>query len=63
MNQEAVIRVDRDLSVPGEIRREIMQGCLLSPLLFSFYMELMIEEEIDELEERAKVGYVLRDAR
>ena len=54
MNQEAVVRVNADLSDPGEIGRGVGQGCLLSPLLFSLYVEMMMEEAMEELEEGVK---------
>ena len=63
MNQEAVVRVNGDLTDPGEIGRGVRQGCLLSPLLFSLYLEMM-EEAMEESEEGVKVGgYLLRDVR
>ena len=64
MNQEAVVRVNGELSKPGEIGRGVRQGCLLSPLLFSLYVEMMMEEAMEKLEEGVKVGdYRLRDVR
>ena len=64
MNQEAVVRVNGDVSEPGEIGRGVRQGCLLSPLLFSLYVEMMMEEAMEEIEEGVKVGgYLLRDVR
>ena len=64
MNQEAVVKVNGDLSEPGEIGRGVRQGCLLSLLLFSLYVEMMMEEAMEESEEGVKVGgYLLRDVR
>ena len=64
MNQEAVVRVNVDLSEPSEIGRGVRQGCLLSPLLFSLYVEMMMEEAMEEVDEGVIVGgYRLRDVR
>jgi hypothetical protein len=43
MNQEAVVRVNGDLSAPGKIGRGVRQECLLSRLLFSLYVEMMMQ--------------------
>ena len=51
-----VVRVNGDLSNPGEIGKGLRQGRLLSPLLFSLYVEMMMEEAMEELEEGVKVG-------
>ena len=45
MNQEAVVGVNGDLSDPGEIGRGVRQGCLLSPLLFSLYVEMIWKKQ------------------
>ena len=64
MNQEAVVKVNGGLSEPGEIGRGVRQGCLLSPLLFSLYVEMMMEEALEGSVEGVKVGgYLLRDVR
>jgi len=54
MNQEAVVRVNGDLSEPGKIGRGVKQGCLLSPLLFSLYVEMIMEEAMQKIDERLR---------
>ena len=44
MRQEAVVRIADGESVPGIIGRGVRQGCLISPLLFSIYAEVMMIE-------------------
>ena len=42
----------------------VRQGCLPSPLLFSLYVKIMMEEAIDEIEEGVKVGgYLLPEVK
>ena len=55
MNQEALVRVNDDYSEPGTMGRGVRQGCLLSPLLFSFYAEGMMEEAMEYMEEGVQV--------
>ena len=44
MRQEAVVRIADGESEPGIIGRGVRQGCLISPLLFSIYAEVMMIE-------------------
>ena len=64
MQQEAVIRVGGELSRSAIIGRGVRQGCLLSPTLFSVYVESMMKEAMDGSEDGVNVGGVLlRDVR
>ena len=49
MNQEAVVRIEDDVSDPGIIGRGVRQGCPISPLLFSIYAEAMMAEALEEV--------------
>ena len=51
MNQEAVVRIEDDVSDPGIIGRGVRQGCPISPLLLSIYAEAMMAEALEEVEE------------
>src|SRR6267154_6622463 len=42
MRQEAMVRVRGEDSDPAVIGRGVRQGCPISPLLFSFYAEVMM---------------------
>src|SRR6476619_7607413 len=56
MIQEAVVRIACGESDSGIIGREVRQGCLLSPLLFSIYAEMMMKEALENVEEGIRVG-------
>ena len=56
MNQEAFVRVNGELTEPGIIGRGVRQGCLMSPLLFSLYVEEMMKEAMIDLDEGVQVG-------
>src|SRR5881296_3347000 len=56
MRQEAVVRTVGGDSDPGVIGREVMQGCPISPLLFSIYAEVMMIEALEDMEEGVLIG-------
>ena len=56
LNQQAVVRLGNDHTENCEVGRGVRQGCLLSPILFSIYVERMMLEAMDSLEEGVLVG-------
>ena len=64
MGQEAQIRVAGGESESGIIGRGVRQGCPLSPLLFSIYVEMMMIEAMEGVEEGVRIaGQLLQDVR
>ena len=51
MEQTAEVRVADECSEASVIGRRVRQGCCLSPLLFSIYVEMMMAEAVDDIEE------------
>src|SRR3984885_14147392 len=56
MGQKVRIRIDGEYSEQGVVGRGVRQGCPLSPLLFNIYIEEIIKEALEDLEEGIKVG-------
>ena len=56
MQQEAIIRVADGESKPAIIGRGVRQGCLLSPIIFSIYVEMIMIEAMEETEVYVRVG-------
>ena len=64
MLQRATVRVADGESELAEIGRGVRQVCLLSPLLFSIYVEAMMIKAMEDIDEGVKVGgKLLRDIR
>src|SRR6476469_4933870 len=56
LNQEAVVRIAGGEADSGIIGRGFRQGCLLSPLLCSIYVEMMMKEALENVEDGIRVG-------
>jgi len=58
LGQTAVVRIDGELSGCCIIGQGVRQGCPLSPLLFNIYIQYVINEALEDVEEGVKVGGV-----
>ena len=56
LGQKAVVRIDGELSGCCIIGQGVRQGCTLSPLLFNIYIQYVINESLEDVEEGVKVG-------
>ena len=57
--QRAVIRIGGELFGCCIIRQGVRQGCALTPLLFNIYIQYVINEALENIQEGVKVGGVL----
>src|SRR5688572_20798489 len=56
MGQRVKIRIDGEYSERGRIGRGVRPGCPLSPILFNIYIELIVREALEEMNEGVKMG-------
>jgi len=59
LGQRAVVRIDGEISGYCIIGQGIRQGCFLCPLLFNLYIQYVINEALEDIQEGVKVGGVL----
>jgi len=59
LGQRAVVRIDGELSGCCIIGQGVRQGCPLSPLLFNLYIQYVVNEALEDIQEGVKVGGVL----
>src|SRR6218665_192120 len=52
----SAVRVNGELSEWFETVMEVLQGCVLSPLLFNIFLEMIMAMALDESNEGADIG-------
>ncbi|KAL3278231.1 hypothetical protein HHI36_013569 [Cryptolaemus montrouzieri] len=57
-NQRARIRIEGSISEQIGIGRRVRQGCVLSPLLFNLYSELIFDRSLADISEGVKINGV-----
>jgi len=64
MGQTAVVRIGGVYSEPGIIGRGVRQPCPLLPLLFNIYMQSLVYEALENIEDGEKVeGHLVNAVR
>ena len=56
MNQSAVVRIGEEITEKCTIGRGVRQGCLLSPVLFNIYGEMLIQEALQDQDGGVVIG-------
>ena len=56
MNQSAVVRIGEEITEKCTIGRGVRQGCLLSPVLFNIYGEMLIQEALQDQDGGVEIG-------
>ena len=56
LHQRATVRVDNETSQEFTVSRGVRQGCILSPILFNTYSEILFRQAFSETEEGIKIN-------
>lgn len=55
-NQHVTVLIDDKLSGLILIQRGVMQGCVLSPMLFNFYSDVIITQALEKRNKDMRIG-------
>lgn len=55
-NQHVIVLIDDKLSGLILIQRGVMQGCVLSPMLFNFYSDVIITQALEKRNKIMRIG-------